>query len=44
MPSRYDAATLAVHAEDSRPGSGWLSGLVLSLALRATWRLLAVFG
>jgi hypothetical protein len=42
MHSRYDAATLPAPADRSRLGSGWLSGLALSLALRAALRLVAV--
>ena len=35
MHSRYDAATLPAPADRSRLGSGWLSGLALSLALQS---------
>jgi hypothetical protein len=44
MHSRHDAATLPAPADRSRLGSGWLSGLALSLALRAALRLVAVLG
>jgi hypothetical protein len=41
MHSRYDAATLPASAH-SRLGSGWLSGLALSIVLRAALRVFAV--
>jgi hypothetical protein len=42
--SRYDAATLTAPAQTRQAGSGWLSGLMLSITLRSALRLLAVFG
>jgi hypothetical protein len=43
VQSRFDAAALSP-APRLRAGSGRISGLLLSIALRGTMRLIAVFG